>query len=108
MARRPRLSAASTRRAKAGRNITRLYVRTSLQRLWPGSKRNSNICGLAAWLRLTRFVEEVGRLSRKVEVELATIEPADIAAAALVETNQSGNMVRVRSQSLQDSALNPD
>ncbi len=31
------------------------------------------------------IVEEVGRLSRKVEVELETLEPADIAAAALVE-----------------------
>ena len=31
------------------------------------------------------IVEEVGRLSRKVEVELATLEPADIAASALVE-----------------------
>jgi SNF2 family DNA or RNA helicase len=31
------------------------------------------------------IVEEVGRLSRKVEVELATLVPGDIAAAALVE-----------------------
>ncbi|MDX1982036.1 MAG: phospholipase D-like domain-containing anti-phage protein [Bryobacteraceae bacterium] len=31
------------------------------------------------------IVEEVGRLSRKVEVELETLQPADIAAAALVE-----------------------
>jgi len=31
------------------------------------------------------IVEEVGRLSRKVEVELETLTPADIAAAALVE-----------------------
>ena len=31
------------------------------------------------------IVEEVGRLSRKVEVELETLAPADIAAAALVE-----------------------
>ncbi len=31
------------------------------------------------------IVEEVGRLSRKVEVELNELEPADIAAAALVE-----------------------
>jgi hypothetical protein len=31
------------------------------------------------------IVEELGRLSRKVEVELETLEAADIAAAALVE-----------------------
>jgi superfamily II DNA or RNA helicase len=31
------------------------------------------------------IVEEVGRLSRKVEVELNALEPADVAAAALVE-----------------------
>jgi len=31
------------------------------------------------------IIEEVGRLSRKVEVELETLEPADIAASALVE-----------------------
>jgi superfamily II DNA or RNA helicase len=31
------------------------------------------------------IVEEVGRLSRKVEVELANLSPADVAAAALVE-----------------------
>jgi hypothetical protein len=31
------------------------------------------------------IVEEVGRLSRKVEVELAALGPADVAAAALVE-----------------------
>lgn len=31
------------------------------------------------------IIEEVGRLSRKIEVELNELEPADIAAAALVE-----------------------
>ncbi|HEY6345682.1 MAG TPA: phospholipase D-like domain-containing anti-phage protein [Bryobacteraceae bacterium] len=31
------------------------------------------------------IIEEIGRLSRKVEVELADLSPADVAAAALVE-----------------------
>ena len=70
---------------KAGKSITRSYGKTGRPRGLLGLKRSSSTSGDRGVPLPDAIIEEVGRLARKIEVELKDLAAADVAAAALVE-----------------------